>query len=75
MSGTRVRIDLFFQGMTPAQTNAAFPNFLPAIKAVKAKASVINAGQSNQELTVTAKYHVCYHDETPPKPCEKEIEI
>ena len=73
MSGTRVQIDLFFQDKTPRQVNEAFPQLLPAIKAAKAKASLINAGKVNEEMTVRAIYYICRHDEG--KPCDPETEI
>jgi len=73
MSGTRVQIDLYFDGKTPAEVNRAFPELLPAIKKAKAKASKINAGKENEEMTVKASYHICRHDEG--KPCEPEVEI
>ncbi len=63
MSGTRVQLDLFFKDKTPSQVNVEFPQLLPAIRAAKAKASRINAGAGNEEITITAKYHICHHDE------------
>jgi len=63
MSGTRVKIDLFFAGKTPSQVNKDFPALLPTIKKAKAKASKINAGLANEEVTVKAAYHECFHDE------------
>lgn len=71
MAGTRAVLDLFFKDKTPQQVNAEFPNLLPAIKAAKAKASNVNA----KEMTIIAKYHICYHDENPTKPCGPEVEI
>lgn len=73
MSGTRVKIDFFFKDKTPAQVNKDFPQLLPAIKAAKKKASMINEGKENEEMTVNAKYHICRHDEG--KPCDPEVEI
>ena len=73
MSGTRLQIDLYYKDKTPAQLNAEFPQLLPAIKALKNKATKINAGLANEEMTVTAKYHICNHDEN--KPCEPGKEI
>jgi len=75
MAGTRVIIDLFFAGRTPAQVNSEFPQLLPAIRAAKSKASKINEGLANEEMTVSASYHICHHDEIPSKPCELEKEI
>ncbi len=63
MAGTRVKIDLFFKDKTPQQVNSQFPQLLPSIKAAKAKASRINKGLANEEMTVVAKYHICHHDE------------
>lgn len=73
MAGTRVNVDFFFKDKTPAQVNTMFPQLLPAIKAAKAKASKINEGLANEEMTVTAKYHVCRHDEG--KACDPVIDI
>ena len=63
MAGTRVQIDLFYKDKTPKQIEKEFPNLLPSIKALKAKATKINAGHSNEEITIIAKYHICHHDE------------
>ena len=73
MAGTRVSIDLFFKDKTPQQVNKDFPQLLPVIKAAKKKASKINAGMDNEEMTVTARYHICRHDEG--KPCDPWVEI
>jgi hypothetical protein len=73
MAGTRVKIDFFFPDMTPQQVKTAFPELLPAIKAAKAKTSVLNAGKSNEEFTMRATYHICRHDEG--KSCDAEVEI
>ena len=73
MSGTRIQIDLYYKDKTPQQVNTEFPNLLPAIKALKNKASKINTGLPNEEMTVTAKYHLCRNDEN--KACSPEVEI
>jgi len=44
-----------------------------AIRALKALAININAGQSNEEMTVRAVWHRCRHDEG--QPCDPEQEI
>ncbi len=75
MSGTRVQIDLYFKDKTLAQVNSAFPQLLTSIKTAKAKASRINEGKVNEEMTVMAKYHVCHHDEVPVRPCDPVKEI
>ena len=57
----------------------ALANKIPAIRQaildLKAYASKINEGQPNEEMSVKATYHKCYHNETPTKPCEAEQEI
>ena len=46
------------------------------IRELKALAVKINEGQDNEETTVTAKYHICHHDEGANHPaCELEVEI
>ncbi len=73
MPGTRVTIDLYYEGKTPAQVNTEFPQLLPAIRGLKAKASKINAGKPNEEMTVRASYHICRNDIG--QPCDPPIEI
>ena len=73
MAGTRVSIDLFFKDKTPQQVNKEHPNLLNLIKKAKAKASKINEGLPNEEMTIKASYHVCHHDTG--EACEPEVEI
>ena len=40
-----------------------------AIRALKALAVKINAGQPNEEMTVKAVWHICHHDESPSENC------
>ena len=55
----------------PAATKPAFRDRVRALKAMAVK---INAGQPNEEATVKATWHICTHDEANPKPCvEQEI--
>ncbi len=75
MSGTRVNIDLFFKDKTPAQVNAEFPQLLSTIRTAKAKATKINEGKFNEEMTIKASYHICHHDENFNIPCEPEQDI
>lgn len=44
-----------------------------AIRGLKALAVKINEGKPNEEMTVRAKFHRCFHDEG--KPCEPEQDI
>ena len=74
MAGTRVQIDLYFEGKTPEQVKTEFPQLFPIIRAAKKKASRINEGLTNEEMTVKATYHICFHDEPSNVPCV-EIEI
>jgi len=46
-----------------------------AIRNLKALAVKINTGQSEEEMTVKANWHICHHDESPPQPCGPEQEI
>ncbi len=73
MTGTRIYIDLFLKDRTPQQVNQEFPQLLPMIKKAKAKASKINEGLVNEEVTVRGMYHICHHDTN--EACEQEIEI
>ncbi len=75
MAGTRVILDLYFDNQTPQQVNQSFPQLLPAIKAAKTKATKINEGKENEEMTVRAVYHICRHNQNPPLPCDPEVEI
>ncbi len=43
------------------------------IRELKALAVKINEGQSNEEMTIKASWHICRHDEG--KLCDKEQEI
>ena len=47
--------------------------FRDAVRAIKAYAVKINEGADNEEVTIKASWHKCYHDEG--KPCEAENEI
>lgn len=55
----------------------AFVQRLPAIRNairnLKSFSRVTNAGQPNEEMTITAKFHICRHDEG--RSCDPEIEI
>lgn len=73
MAGTKLRVLFFFKDMTPQQVNQAYPQLLPSIKVAKKRASKINEGLANEEMTVQASYHICHHDTN--EACEPEIEI
>jgi len=45
------------------------------IKVLKGFAVKINVGKANEEDTIKAKWHKCFHDETPNTPCAPEVEI
>jgi len=47
--------------------------FISEVRALRALAVKINEGKPNEEMTVKARYHKCYHDEG--KACEPEVEI
>ena len=54
----------------PAARKAAFRD---EVRALKALAVRINAGQGNEEMSVKASVHVCHHDGN--QPCEPEQDI
>ena len=74
MSGIRFSLNLFiptavYDGI-PSAKKIAIRNHIRELKSYAVK---INAGQDNEEMTVVAKWHRCYHDEG--KPCDPEQEI
>jgi len=73
MAGTRLEVDFYFDEMTPQQVNTAYPQLLTLIKAAKTKASKINEGLANEEMTVKARYHVCGHKDG--IPCSDWVDI
>lgn len=54
----------------PAAKKVAFRGTIRAMKALAVK---INAGATNEEMTIVARWHRCGHDEG--KACEVEQEI
>ena len=56
-------------------SDAKIKAFRDAIRDIKAYAVKINEGKDNEEMTVRAVFHKCYHDENANKPCEPEQEI
>lgn len=54
----------------PAAKKTAFRDTIRAMKALAVK---VNAGKPNEEMTVTAVYHICHHDTG--EPCEPFQEI
>jgi len=57
----------------------AFATKIPVIRSkvhdVKDFVASMERVLSGEELSLTAKYHICYHNETPPQPCEAEQDI
>ncbi len=50
--------------------------FSDEVRELKAKAVRINAGLDNEEVTIRATYHKCYHDQPElNKPCEPSQDI
>lgn len=64
----RVEVDISFDKEEDAIT---VMNCVEKIKAASVEP------QSKDELSIVqyCKYHKCYHDEDPPKPCEKTVEV
>ena len=63
----RVRLDLSFGEKADAQV------LMNYAKSLSNNAISINEGKDNEEMTVSAVYHICHHDEG--LPCEPETEI
>jgi len=57
----------------PQEVADHLADYVREIRRVKKYAVRINEGKDNEEMTVTANYHICRHDEG--KPCEPEQEI
>jgi hypothetical protein len=72
----RIRIDIAIPeavyAAIPAATKLAFRD---QVRAMKAKAVRINEGAANEEVTIKATIHDCYHDENTNKPCGAEIDF
>lgn len=73
MSYIRFQLDLAVKQPIPAALMSKLPEIKEAIRKLKSYASKINEGKDNEEMTVTASYHICHHDEG--LPCEPETEI
>ncbi len=59
----------------PTALATKIPAIQDAIRALKSYSTKINEGADNEEMTVRAQYQICYHNETPPKPCGEWQEI
>ena len=80
MAGIRFNLDLFIQEdptgtlmagvKIPSVLATKIPTIRQAIRDLKVYASKIN-----EEMTIRATYHICYHNEIPTKPCGAEQEI
>ena len=75
MSYRRYMIDLAFKEPINSGNQGLLTALEAAIKNAKKFAVKINEGKDNEEMTVKATMHKCYHDETPNRPCEGEIEL
>ena len=74
MSLIRFNLDLAIPSVVfnsiPAARKTAFRD---EVRALKALAVRINAGQPNEEMSVKASFHVCHHDTG--QSCEAEQDI
>lgn len=59
----RVRLDLSFKSESDAQSLMSYA------KNLSKRAVSISEGKPTEEIAY-CDIHKCYHDETPPKPCE-----
>ncbi len=75
MSLVRYGIELAYPEPISPQLRGRLNAFENAAKAILPDAVIINEGQDNEEKTKRAVKHICYHDETPHKPCELEEDI
>jgi len=85
MAGLRFQLDLFIPEdpigtlvagiKIPTALATQIPTIRTGIQKLKLYARKINEGQLNEEMTVKASYHQCFHDESPTKPCGTEQEI
>lgn len=73
MSFIRFNLDLAIKEPIPDELNQKFSAIKETILKLKSFASKINEGKENEEMTIRAVYHRCFHDEG--KPCEIEKEI
>jgi len=73
MSYIRVRIDLAFKQPLSTTVKTRLDILKAEIIKAKAYAEKINADMNNEEMTISAKYHICHHDTN--EACESEIEI
>mgnify|MGYP001588599850 CR=1 FL=1 len=73
MAHLRVNIDLAFKLPLSADVLDKKDKLLAAIKVVKALSEKINAGKENEENTVRAVWHKCFHDTG--GACDPEVEI
>jgi hypothetical protein len=85
VAGLRFTLDLYIDE-DPAGTLVAgvkiptalatkIPAIRQAVRDLKVYAKKVNAGKVNEELTVKASYHICYHNEAIVKPCAQEQDI
>ena len=85
MAGLRFSLDLYIDEdptgvliagvKIPPALAGKIPAIRQAIRDLKVFASKINEGKDNEEMTVRAAYHICYHNENSNKPCKPEQEI
>ncbi|KKL97512.1 hypothetical protein LCGC14_1833740 [marine sediment metagenome] len=77
MSLRRLQLDLAVQedkdGKLPSALEGQWTGLLNHIKAFKNASIKINKGLVNEEDTIRATYHKCFHDEG--KQCDTKIEI
>jgi hypothetical protein len=59
----KVKIDLQFDNLTEAEALMTYA------KTLISKSTSINEDKDNTEIS-SIEHHLCYHDETPSRPCE-----
>jgi len=70
MALLRIYLDMAFPVPLSPELASKVDEVKAGIRWLKARAYPLPA-----ENTPRAKYHICHHDEIPPKPCEPEKDI
>ncbi len=75
MSYLRFIVDLAIKQPISSGLQAQLSAIATQILRLQSESEKINPGQIMEENSTRATYHVCHHDEHPPKPCDPEEDI
>lgn len=73
MSLRRLTVELAIPEPLTDEQKKLWDDTLSNIKKLKGESKIINTGKANEEQTVTAKWHICRHDEG--KLCDPDVNI